>query len=61
MSLNLVDLNTPNVRVLMSQEFSGDVNAGTVYLSPRLKPTAHQTYIDLMRQALQSGDCVSLA
>ena len=61
MSLNLVDLNTPNIRGLMLQEFDSDVNAGTVYLSTRLKPIAHQTYIDLMRQAIQSGNCVSLA
>ena len=61
MSLNLVDLNTSNVRSLMLQEFDADVKGGTVYRSPRLKPTAHQIYFVLMRYAIDAGDSATLA
>ncbi len=61
MSLNLVDLNTPNVRAMMLQEFSADVAARTVYMSTNLNPSAGPAYIALMQQAIQNGNTASLA
>ena len=61
MSLNLVNLDDDNVRELMLQEFEADVVQGKVYLSDRLQAQSHETYINLMMEAIKSGNSDSLA
>lgn len=61
MSLNLENLDYSNVRELMLTEFEKDIIKGSIYLSSRLKEDSHQTYLDLMRAAIKSGDADSLA
>ena len=61
MSLNLENLDHPNVRELMLREFEKDVTEGRIYLSPRLKEDSHQTYLDLVREAIKSEDADSFA
>lgn len=61
MSLNLENLDYDNIRELMLDEFEKDIAEGKIYLSPRLREDYHHTYLDLMREAIQSGDADSLA
>lgn len=61
MPLNLVNIDDANIRELMQSEFEQDVTERKIYLSPRLKEDYHQTYLELMREAIQSGYADSFA
>ena len=61
MSFNLEDLDFSNIRELMLNEYEKDVAERKIYLSPRLREDSHQVYLNLMREAIQSGNADSFA
>ena len=61
MPLHLENLDYENVRELMLNEFESDVRTGRIFLSNRLKKSAHTTYLDSMKTAIKSGDDDSCA
>jgi hypothetical protein len=61
MTLELKNLDDDNIRELMLREFENDIAEGRCYFSPRLKEEMHDKYIELMRNAIKSGNDESLA
>jgi len=59
--LNLENLEEGQVRTLMNDEFEKDIAEGKVYHSPRLKANGHETFVRLMKEAIQSGNDNSFA
>jgi hypothetical protein len=60
MALNLVNLDS-RTRKLMLEELEVDVQAGNLYLSPRLSSIGRRDYEGLLREAIQSGNDAMLA
>lgn len=56
MTIHYRDLNTGSVRTLAVQEVDRDIQAGTIYQSPRLTPEGSRQWPSLLRDALASHD-----
>lgn len=56
MSLELPNLDD-EIRVLMLEEIDLDIEAGTLYISKRLKRGKEEVYINLLKDSISNGNC----
>lgn len=60
MKFNFLNLED-NVRALMLQEVDYDISRSNLYLSKRFSTTGERVYLNLLQEAIKTGDEVTLA